>query len=149
MLFQRIKRSDPEKIFIVVKNSWTSASIANGYVVQWDFNVDIDGVGVTRPTGMATNLGNACAGVAVETIASGEYGLVQVYGYHSAVKARACTSAENIVLGSGLRPPLAAGVWCAEGQEAAGTVNYHCMGFAMSIWSSWTSTTVIAFIKAL
>ena len=149
MLFQRIKRSDPEKIFIVVKNSWTSASIANGYVVQWDFNVDIDGVGVTRPTGMATNLGNACAGVAVETIAAGDYGLVQVYGYHSAVHARACTTASNIQLGSGLKPSLAGGVWSCESEAPSGTLNYHCMGFAMYIWSSWTSTTVIAFIKAL
>ena len=149
MLFQRIKRDDPENIFIIVRNSWTSASIANGYVVQWDFNVDIDGVGVTRGTGMATNLGNACAGVCVETIASGDYGLVQVYGYHGAVKARANTTASNIELGSGLRPALATGAFCAESHAPSGTVNYHCMGFAMSIWSSWTSTTVIAFIKAL
>ena len=149
MLFQRIKRSDPEKIFIIVRNSWTTGAVANGYVVQWDFNADKDGVGITRPTGMATNLGNACAGVAVESIAAGDYGLVQVYGYHSAVKARACTSADNIYLGSGLRPPLAAGVWSAESHDPDGTLNYHCMGFAMSIWSSWTSTTVIAFIKAL
>ena len=151
MLFQRIKRTDPEKIFIVVRNSWTSAptSISNGYVVQWDFTTDKDGVGVTRGTGMATNLGNACAGVCAETIAAGDYGLVQVYGYHSAVKARANTSADNILLGSGLRPALAGGLWCAESHDPDGTLNYHCMGFAMSIWSSWTSTTVIAFIKAL
>ena len=29
MIFQRINRTDPEKIFIVVKNSWSSASLTN------------------------------------------------------------------------------------------------------------------------
>lgn len=149
MLFRRVSRTDPEKIFVVVKNSWSTAALANGYVVQWDFTTDVDGVGVTQPTGMATNLGNACAGVAAEAIAAGDYGLVQVYGYHSAVRARACTSADAIALGSGLRPNLAGSVWCAEGHDPDGTLNYHCMGFALSIWSSWTSTTISAFIKAM
>ncbi len=36
MLFRRVSRSDPEKIFIVVKNSYSTASLANGYVVEWD-----------------------------------------------------------------------------------------------------------------
>lgn len=149
MLFQRIKRSDPEKVFIIVKNSWSTASLANGYVVQWDFTTDVDGVGVTQPQGMATNFGSAVAGVAVETIAHEDYGLVQVYGYHGAVHARACTSADAIALGSDLRPALASGTWCCEGHDPDGTLNYQVMGFALSIWSSWTSTTIKAFIKAL
>jgi len=149
MLFQRIKRTDPEKIFIIVKNSWSTAALADGYVVQWDFTTDVDGVGVTQPQGMATNFGSAVAGVAVEAIAIGDYGLVQVYGYHAAVHARACTSADVIALGSDLRPALAAGTWCAEGHDPDGTLNYQIMGFALSIWSSWTSTTIKAFIKAL
>ena len=149
MLFQRVIRTDPEKVFVVVKNSYSTASLANGQVVQWDFLTDQDGVGVSIPSGMATNLGNAAAGVAVETIAHNAYGLVQVYGYHAAVRARACTSEDAIALGSGIRPPLAANFFCAEGQDLSGTLNYHCMGFALSIWSSWTTTTIKAFIKAL
>ena len=149
MLFQRINRTDPEKIFIIVKNSWSTAALADGYCVQWDFTTDKDGVGVTQPTTMSASLGNAVAGIAAEAIAVGEYGLVQVYGYHAAVHARACTSADNIVLGSGLRPNLAGGVWAVEGHDPDGTLNYKTMGFALSIWSSWTSTTISAFIKAL
>ena len=149
MLLKRINRSTPERIFMVVKNSWTSASLVNGYMVQWDFTVDIDGVGVTQPTGMATNLGNACAGVAVETIASGDYGLVQVYGYHAAVRARVCTSNDGIALGSGLRPSLAGGVWNCEGHDPNGTVHYKCIGFSFEAYTLRTSTTIKAFIKAL
>ena len=149
MLFQRINRTDPEKIFIIVKNSWSTAALADGYCVQWDFTYDKDGVGVTQPTGMATNLGNACAGIAAEAIASGDYGLVQVYGYHAAVHARANTTASNIVLGGGIRPSLAGGVWVVESAAISGTKNYDPIGFALSIWSSWTSTTISAFIKAL
>ena len=149
MLFARIKRTDPEKIFVIAKNSWSTAALADGYVVQWDFTTDKDGVGVTQPTALTVSLGNAVAGVAAEAIAAGDYGLIQVYGYHSAVHARACTSADAIALGSGLRPNLAGGVWSCEGQDPDGTLNYKTMGFALSIWSSWTSTTISAFIKAL
>ena len=36
MLFKRINRADPEKIFIVVKNSYSTASLTNGQAVIWD-----------------------------------------------------------------------------------------------------------------
>ena len=149
MLFKRISRSDPEKIFVIAKNSYSTASLANGQCVQWDFLTDVDGVGVSVPSGMATNFGNACAGIVAETIAHGAYGMIQVYGYHAAVRARACTSADVIALGSPLRPSLAAGAFVVEGHDPNGTLNYHPIGFALSIWSSWTTTTILAFIKAL
>lgn len=117
--------------------------------MQYDFLTDQDGVGVSIGSGMATNFGNACAGVAVETIAHNAYGLVQCYGYHSALRVRACTSADAIAAGSGLRMPLAAGAFCAEGQDPNGTLNYHCIGFALAAYTSWTTTTIAAFIKAL
>jgi hypothetical protein len=81
MLFQRINRSDAEKVFIVVKNSYSTAAITSGQVVAFDYTTDADGVGVTRPT---TALLAMPAGV-VETasIAAGDYGLVQVYGHNA------------------------------------------------------------------
>ena len=148
MLFQRVKRTDPEKIFIIVKNSYSTASLTNGQVAQWDFTTDADGVGVTKPSGMATNLGNAMAGIVAETIAAGDYGMVQAYGYHSAVRVRACTSADAIAAGSTLRAPLAA-AFCMEGHDPNGTLNYHGNGFALAAYTSWTTTTIAAFIKAL
>ncbi len=98
---------------------------------------------------MTTGLGASVAGVAAETIAHNAYGLVQVYGYHSAVRIRAATSADAIVAHSGIRPPLAGGVWCAEGHDPDGTLNYQTMGFALEGYTSWTSTTKKCFIKAL
>jgi len=153
MLFRRINRSDPEKIFVVVMNGYSTASLANGYVVEWDFTTLKDGVGVTIPSATTVSLGNAAAGVAVETIAHNAYGLIQVYGYHSAVHARKCTSATTstdlIQLGMPIRANLAGTVWCAEGCDLDGTLNYKPIGFAMTTWSSWTSGTISAFIKCL
>jgi len=81
MLFQRINRSDAEKVFIVVKNSWSTAAITVGQVVAFDYVTDQDGVSVTRP---ATSLLAMPAGI-VETasIAIGDYGFVQVYGHNA------------------------------------------------------------------
>ena len=50
MLFQRINRSDPEKVFIVVKNSYSTAAITVGQAVVFDYTTDQDGVGVTQPS---------------------------------------------------------------------------------------------------
>src|SRR5262245_44989328 len=92
MLFQRINRTSPEKVFVVAFNSYSTAAITNGQAVNWDFITDSDGVGVTIPLARATNAGVAAAGiVASASIASGDYGLIQVYGFHSAVRVRTVT----------------------------------------------------------
>ncbi len=44
MLFQRVNRSSPEKVFVVAFNSYSTAAITNGQYVEWDWNVDGDGV---------------------------------------------------------------------------------------------------------
>ena len=165
MLFQRINRSDPERVFIVAKNSWSTASLTNGQVVDWDYTTDKDGVGVTKPTAPALYTtgpsGFAVAGVAAETIAAGSYGLIQVYGYHSAVRMRRMTStghtfheaAANIAKGS----PLVAGVttgFMAEGivtgtAAGAATWNLHPFAVALSATTGFTTLAKAAFIKCL
>jgi len=92
MLFKRISRSDPERVFIVCSNGYTTASLTNGQPVMWDLS-DADGVSVTKPGTAFKRMANF-AGVASETIAAGEYGLVQVYGYHSAVIVDSSTTAD-------------------------------------------------------
>ena len=91
MLFERVNRDDPEKIFIIVKNSYATLAMTNGMAVQWDFLTDVDGVGVSIPTARATNAGLATAGIIAETIAIGDYGLCQTYGYHASVIFRSGT----------------------------------------------------------
>ena len=64
MLFQRINRNDPEKIFIVVYNSYSTANLTNGQPVIWDYAADANGVSVTKPadgTGRAGHYGSVRA----------------------------------------------------------------------------------------
>lgn len=84
MEFQRTNRTDPERIFVVVKNSYSTASLSANQWVAWDTLTDEDGVGVTKPDDPGTIC--AIAGVAVETIAHNDYGLVQVYGFRNGAR---------------------------------------------------------------
>ena len=151
MLFQRINRSDPERVFVIVKNSWSTASLTNGQAVQWDFTTDHDGVGVTQPTARATNAGMAFAGVAAETIVSGAYGLVQVYGYHSAVRCRSKTSnAPGIHQGRPLTLNAAGSVWCMESFATGSKIATAFPGaFALADNTLFTTAAIACFIKAM
>jgi len=151
MLFQRVNRSNPEKIFVVAQNSYSTASLTNGQAVIWDFATDADGVGVTRPSARATNAGVAIAGIAAETIAAGGYGLLQVYGYHSAVRARTVTGGTPaIAAGRPLALNVAGSVFCLESISTASNVvlRFPC-GFSLGANALFTTAAVAAFIKAL
>lgn len=159
MLFQRINRSDPEKIFMVFKNSYSTASLTNGQACIIDYATDADGVGVTKPTDTynvkALHNGAALAGIAAATIAAGAYGLVQVYGYHSAVRVRSWTGgAPAIAAGTALA--CVSAVFCLESYinyaSATSTLtqlNVRFAGFALAAQASWTTKAVACFIKAL
>jgi len=101
MLFKRISRSDPERVFIVCKNGWTTATLTNGQVVGWDLG-DADGVTVSKIGAGAQKRMASFAGVVAESIPAGEYGLLQVYGYHSAVRVDCSTTGKNIYTGAPL-----------------------------------------------
>ena len=152
MLFQRINRSDPEKVFVGVYNSYSTAAITNGQAVNWDFITDVDGVGVTIPLARATNAGVAAAGVvATASIASGDYGLAQVYGYHSATRVRTVTGGTPaIAKGRPLVMNVAGSVFCLESVATASTVilTFPC-AFALAANSSWTTLAKAVFIKAM
>ena len=152
MLFQRINRSSPEKVFVVVYNSYSTAAITNGQAVNWDFITDGDGVSVTMPLARATNAGVGAAGVvASSSVAAGDYGLVQVYGYHSAVRVRTATGGSPaIAKGRPLVMNAAGSVFCLESVSTASTVilTFPC-AFALAANSSWTTLAKAAFIKAL
>ncbi len=158
MLFQRVNRTNPEKIFLVAKNSWSTASLTNGQAVIWDYATDADGVGVTKGVegdARAGHYGVAFAGIAAETIASGDYGLLQVYGYHSAVRVRTQTGTNPaIAAGTGLSFHKA--VFCLESAPASGiatssvtVVNFQWCGFALAAQVQFTTAAIAVFIKAL
>ena len=158
MLFQRVNRSNPEKIFIVAKNSYSTASLTNGQAVHWDYATDADGVGVTIPlsgVGRAGHYGLAFAGIAAETIASGDYGLLQVYGYHSAVRVRTQTGTNPAVAAGTALTSLNA-VFCLESYPASAlatsTLTLHnatYVAFALAANASFTTKSTACFIKAL
>ncbi len=159
MEFQRINRSDPEKIFIVAKNSYSTASLTNGQAAIWDYATDADGVGVTKPTDTfnvkALHNGMAFAGIAAETIIAGGYGLFQVYGYHSAVRVRNWTGGVPVIA-AGTALTCVSAVFALESYinyaSATSTLTQlnvrHC-GFALAAQASWTTKAIAVFIKAL
>ncbi len=151
MIFQRINRDDPEKVFIIVYNSYSSAALTNGQAVQWDFTGDANGVGVTRPTARATNGGLATAGIAAEGIAAGAYGLLQVYGYHSAVRCRAATGGTPaIAAGVPLSINAAGSLFCLESIATASDAIWMVpCGFGLAALTTWTTAAIAAFVKCL
>lgn len=151
MLFQRINRSDPEKIFVIVYNSYSTAAMSNGQAAMWDYPTDADGLGVTRPTARATSAGFAAAGVVAGDIPAGDYGLCQVYGHHSAVRMRTVTGGTPaIVAGRPLVMPVAGGVFCLESISTASTaISVFPCAFALGATSGFTTAARAAFIKAL
>lgn len=80
MEIQRINRTDPERIFMTFKNSYSTASLTPGQWCAHDNVTDQDGVGVTKPGGRSRSV---VAGVVNHTIAHNAYGLVQVWGYRA------------------------------------------------------------------
>jgi len=141
-----------------VKNSYSTASLTNGQVVIWDWTTDGDGVGVTKATATENVAGGIdAAGVAAETIAAGAYGLLQVYGYHSAVRVRSLTATGHVyheslqAVAKGTR--LVGGItaaFVAEGVTVAETAQLlHPMGFALAAQASYTTKAIAAFLKCL
>lgn len=63
---------------MVVRNSYSTASLTNGQWAGWDTVTDQDGVNVTKISGI---IRTSPAGVAVQTILAGDYGLIQVWGF--------------------------------------------------------------------
>lgn len=78
MLFQRINRSDAERIFAVFYNV-AGATITAGYPAVFDIST-ADGVRVSKPASATLSL---VVGIAVESIADSAYGKFQLYGYRS------------------------------------------------------------------
>lgn len=78
MLFKRVNREQPEQVFISVLSNETCAI---DDACSWETaSASIDGVKVRQPdTGVLFGF----VGVADAAITSGNYGLVQVYGYRS------------------------------------------------------------------
>ena len=158
MLMKRVSKSEPEKIYVIVKNSYSTASLTNGQPVIWDWTTDCDGVGVTLATATQNvSAGQDVAGIVAETIAHEAYGMVQVYGYHSSVIVRTMTATSHVYHQSRAAvakgTPLVGGVTAAfvlEGITPAETAQVlHPCGFALAAAAAYTTARIAVFVKAL
>lgn len=151
MLYERVLRGAPEQVFIVIYNSYATGALTVGQPVIWDFNDDVDGVGVTKPTVITTNQGYAAAGIVAETIDKKDYGLIQVYGFHSGVIVRAATSAEVIDKGTPLALAATA-TFCLESfvsDTGTDRPNRYPCALALEAYTFWTTKAIKAFVKCL
>lgn len=151
MRIQRINRSDPEKVFIVVKNSYSTATLTAGQAVQWDYTTDADGVSVTIPRARATSAGAAVAGIVAESIAHNSYGMVQVYGYCASARVRNMSGGTPaMAAGSPLAINSAGSVFCLENWDTGSTnIQVIPCGFAIGKTTKWTTAAVAVFVKCL
>jgi len=159
MMWGRINQSSPEKAFLSVYNSYSTAALSDGQPVIWDYATDADGVSVTKPTDASKaggkHFGSAFAGIAAQAIAAGAYGLIQIYGYHSAVRVRTATGGAPAIA-AGVALSSISAVFALEsfvGSVAAtSTATQHLFfpaGFALAAQASWTTKAIACFIKAL
>ena len=148
MLFQRVNRTDAEKVFVVVYNA-SGGAFTTGQVLQWDVGTSADGIRVTTP---ATAGLSAFAGLASAGIASAAYGLAQVYGYTASASLKPDITTA-LVAGSILLPVNASAD--LSGDATAGwDASDGKTGFMIAMQTNTTMTTPVAsahkvFIRAL
>lgn len=80
MIFQRVNQSDPERVFIIAKNT-EGSTLAVDTVCAWETaSASIDGVAIRQPD---SSHAGSIVGIVDAAITDGNFGLVQVYGYRS------------------------------------------------------------------
>ena len=133
MLFQRINRTDAEKIFMIVQNV-SGSTATQGYNVVLDVSASVDGVRV--PQASSTDR-PAYSGCADSDIADDAYGLVQVYGYRTDLfiysSAGSSVAGDNLTVVAdkwGVTPVVSDGVdkawgFLCEAVSASSSSQYH------------------------
>jgi len=148
MLFQRVNRTDAEKVFVVVYNA-SGGAFTTGQAMVYDCGTSADGIRVTTP---ATATLSAFAGLAAAGIANGAYGLAQVFGYTASASVKpdvtTALAAGKIMLPVDSSADLSCagtgGIAAADGKT----------GFMIAMQTNTTMTTPVAsahkvFIRAL
>ena len=137
MIFQRLNRSNPERVFVVMRAN--VASIAADDAVQLELTAaSADGVRIIQPT--AAQLWSF-VGIVDAAIANGSYGLVQVYGYRST--SRVFQTNTSQALGAPLIPVAAQDYM----QSVASTTLYSSFDSSVSVAdSTFTNNPIFAVL---
>ena len=152
-IFQKVGRSRAE-IFKILKNG-SSSAITPGDAVCYDYSTASDGVAVILPTTVLLGLFAGFVADGVTLAASGtdgQYGKVQIYGHHPAMRWAGAT----IGIGCPLVPQNATGAMAIGATHATSIttanneIQYAWAGTNMVIASSlYSSTTHVGFIRAM
>lgn len=151
MIIQRINRSNPEKVFVVVRND-TSSAFTKGAPINYKFDGTRDGIDVEDiNTGTATK-NHLVSGIADSAIAAAEYGLCQCYGVRTDAVILKCGTAtnKNAAIGDALVLDTAND---ALSGVAAGAVTAYLAGFVMgetmASSSATGTTTATVFLRLM
>ena len=152
-IFQKVGRGKAE-IYKILKNA-SATAITPGDAVCYDYSTSVDGIGVVLPSTLLLNMfaGVVAAGTTLAASGSdGQYGKVQVYGHHAAVK----WVGSSVAAGTPLVPVNATGgmVIGATHSTSINTANceiqFAYAGETSTIANSlYSATAKKAFIRAL
>jgi hypothetical protein len=145
VIFQRVNRSDAERVFTIQQNVSAAAMAANTVVV-WDTSSSADGVRVTTP--LASTL-SCIVGITNAAIADSAYGLIQTYGFRSSALCVNHTSIA-IVAGDSLIP-VASVAYLNKSATGTGLSGFVISAYAVATTSAAAVTTsaVPVFIRCL
>jgi hypothetical protein len=142
MIFQRVNRTDAERVFTIQQNVAGSTLSANTVVV-WDTSSSSDGVRVLAPV---TSTLSCIVGITNASIADSAYGLVQTYGYRATAVVVNHTSVA-IVAGDLLIPVTAVSHLARQG-AANGYSGFVTAAYAVATGSA-TTVNAPVFIRCL
>lgn len=150
MIIQRINRTNPEKVFVVVRND-ESTALTKGALCAFKFDGTRDGLDVEKADAAANS--HLIAGANDSAIPAGDYGLAQCYGVRTdaiIIKSGTATNA-NAAIGDAL--VYDSSITGLSG-VAAGAASEYFPGFVMgetmaSSSASGGTTTATIFIRLM
>lgn len=151
MIIQAINRTNPEKVFIVVRNDSGSA-IGKGLPLVFKFDGTRDGLDVEDAKTGAAAKNHLIAGMANKQLAAGSYGLAQCYGVRDDAPILKCGSASdaNAAIGDVLVLYTAESILSG---DAAGAVSAYfagiVMGETMASSAATATTTATVFLRLM
>jgi hypothetical protein len=143
VLFQRINRSDAERVFMVAQ-AVSGGTITAGYPVVWDISASVDGVRVTQA---ATATLSLLVGIAVDTILNSAYGRIQVYGLQTQANVTNDTS-QAIAAGDILKAVNAQNYLTRSG-ASDGTTGFVYAAAAVATATTPAAAGVKVFLRAM
>jgi hypothetical protein len=142
MMFQRINRTDAEKVFAIFQNV-AGATITANYPGVWSSSSP-DGLRVTKPS---TALLSTFVGIANADIADSAYGLFQLYGYRASAF---MTNDTSVAIAAGdILIPVNAQWYMAKSAAGDGKSGFIYAGEAFATGATPAAANKAVFIRAM